>query len=171
MGDGRNGANPAAAAAGPESPFLGRPTPFTATEGRETGWSSDGTGHSDHGRASHAQSASEAWGARQEKDGQDPEKLLHGVASVMVMVKQASGIPNSRLVVSGVRAGRLGSSMRRWLESGVGLGGRFLNLNRAAGSRPRLAAASLLQRPLTARTPSFSPQRAPRAYSRAPRPS
>lgn len=35
MGDGRNGANPAAA--GPESPFLGRATPGAATEGRKTG--------------------------------------------------------------------------------------------------------------------------------------
>jgi hypothetical protein len=51
--------------------------------GQGDGRTSDGTGHSDHGRASHAQSASEAWGARQEKDGRDPEKLLHGVASVM----------------------------------------------------------------------------------------
>jgi hypothetical protein len=79
--------------------------PVTATEGRETAGLAMARGIQIMGgrrrMRSQSASASEAWGARQEKDGRDPEKLLHGVASVMVMVKH----PASQLGCVGCPSG------------------------------------------------------------------
>jgi hypothetical protein len=94
MGDGRNGANPAAA--GPESPFLGRATPGYGHGGQGDGWTSDGTGHSDHGRASsHAQSVSVSVGGlgRAAREGWARPGEVAAWCSERDGYGEASGIP------------------------------------------------------------------------------